>query len=91
MSGAVAVEAVHSSERVRGKPGRPGTRGKPKQPVDEALNVFSCRYTLRMPRGARYYALSGPLGKDIDMELGGLRPFRLEFLTNIDTPATALR
>lgn len=44
-----------------------------------------------MPRGARYYALSGPLGKDIDMELGGLRPFLLEFLTNVDTPATALR
>ena len=38
------------------------------------------RYKLRLPRGARYHALSGPLGQTVEVTFGGLRPFQLPFL-----------
>lgn len=37
------------------------------------------RYSLVLPQGSRYHALSGPLGAEQQAQLGGLRPFRLGF------------
>ncbi|KAG2434208.1 hypothetical protein HXX76_007934 [Chlamydomonas incerta] len=48
---------------------------KPRQPPEPGRG-----YTLRLPRGARYHALAGPLGVSAKVTFGGLRPFELPFL-----------
>ncbi|KAG2447325.1 hypothetical protein HYH02_007655 [Chlamydomonas schloesseri] len=48
---------------------------KPREPPEPGR-----RYTLRLPRGARYNALSGPLGRTAEVTFGGLLPFTLPFL-----------
>lgn len=44
---------------------------------------------LRLPKGSKYAALAGPLSRDVDVKLFGLRRFRLPFRSDWSQPATA--
>lgn len=45
-------------------------------------------YMLQLPAGARYSALAGPLGADLNVTFGGPRRFRIPFKTDFQQLTT---
>lgn len=47
------------------------------QGMKSIIHVESCRYFLRLPKGLKYSARAGTLKKDLQVQFGGLKRFRI--------------